>query len=463
MSTKQLFWLTVFFVLGRLAIVHTASAQSWTPQYTVPSLGLSIWCVKAVDESTVWAGGLQGLYLRTTDGGQNWTSGAVPGAEFENFYSVAAIDQNTAYFVASHASFPITDARIYKTTDGGQTWTLQYQNTKPGAYFNSIAFWDKHNGIAFSDPVDGSFLVVTTSNGGATWEEVPAANLPPPLPIEYGGFSDGGGTALAVEGTSNAWFGTALGEPVRIFRTTDKGRTWTVANTPLSTNRPYWGISTIVFKDSLNGFAGCGGITNDSNNLAQTTDGGKSWSLVTTYQHRSPSTLVYVPKTSNLSLAVTAKDGSIYTLDGGITWRLISSDLYLGLTFASPTAGWATGWAAGVSRIMKFNGNLATAVAERPSNSQPQTFDLLQNYPNPFNPETRIKFQVPSVSWVRLEVINVTGQHIATLLEGKRPAGEYEITWDGRNDAGQLVPSGVYLLKMQAGKFIQTRKMVLTR
>ncbi|MCI0696879.1 T9SS type A sorting domain-containing protein [candidate division KSB1 bacterium] len=119
---------------------------------------------------------------------------------------------------------------------------------------------------------------------------------------------------------------------------------------------------------------------------------------------------------------------------------------------------------------MKFNGNLATAVAERPSNSQPQTFDLLQNYPNPFSargtfgyPETRIKFQVPSVSWVQLEVLNLMGQHVTTLMQGKRPAGEYEITWDGRNDSGQPAPSGIYLLKMQAGKFSQTRKMVLAR
>jgi len=467
MRAKKLFWPAVLFGFGSLAIVHTASGQSWTPQYTVPSEShAGIFCVKAVDESTVWAGAGRGVYLRATDGGQNWTSGLVPGAELEDFYSIAAIDQNTAYFVSSHAAFPAPDARIYKTTNGGQNWTLQYQNTEPGAYFNSIAFWDKDNGIAFSDPVGGSFLIVTTSNGGATWERIPAANIPPPFPNEYGGFSDGGGTALAVEGTSNAWFGTSLGEPVRVFRTTDKGRTWTVANTPLATTRPFWGIATIAFKDSLNGFAGGGSdfTLGTANNLIQTTDGGRTWTVVTSYAHRGLSTLVYVPNMNNLGLCATAKDGSIFSPDGGATWNRIDQDSsYSALTFVSPTVGWAAGWASGTSMIVKFNGNLATAVAERPTNKQPQGFDLAQNYPNPFNPETRIKFQLPSVSWVRLEVINLMGQHVATLLEGKRPAGEYEITWDGRNDFGQSVSSGIYLLKMQAGKFSQTRKMVLTR
>lgn len=112
--------------------------------------------------------------------------------------------------------------------------------------------------------------------------------------------------------------------------------------------------------------------------------------------------------------------------------------------------------------IVKFNGDLSTAVAEQPS-QQPRVFDLTQNYPNPFNPETRIKFQVPSTSVVHLEVLNLMNQHIATLFEGKRPAGGYEITWDGRNESGQPVPSGIYLLVMKAGAFTRTRKMIQAR
>jgi hypothetical protein len=103
-----------------------------------------------------------------------------------------------------------------------------------------------------------------------------------------------------------------------------------------------------------------------------------------------------------------------------------------------------------------------TAVKESVA-EEPSSFELAQNYPNPFNPGTRIKFHVPATSMVHLEVFNITGQHIATLLEEKRAGGEHELVWDGRNDLGQPVPSGVYLLSIRAGEFAQTRKMVLAR
>jgi hypothetical protein len=167
-----------------------------------------------------------------------------------------------------------------------------------------------------------------------------------------------------------------------------------------------------------------------------------------------------VPKTAGFVLVATTRNGSGYSQDGGTTWQYISSARYVALSFAGPTTGWASSPPAGT--IVKFNGNLATAV-DTPQSTTPQIFILMQNYPNPFNPETRIKFQVPATGWIELEVFNMIGQHVATLLQGKRAAGEYELIWDGRNDLGQLVPSGIYLLSLRAGKLTQTRKMVLAR
>lgn len=448
----------VLLGFGALAAVNnTASAQSWTTQY---SGGRNVLGIKAVDENVVWAGATAGGFFRTTNGGTNWMSGVVPGATVVNFYSVAPIDQNTAYLAGWNIA---GDGRIYKTTDGGQTWTQQYRNIKPGAAFFGIAFWDKENGIAFSDPVEGSFLIVTTANGGTTWEEVPKANIPPPLTGELGG-TRYNGAAMAVEGTSNAWFGTSFASPDRIFRTRDKGRTWTVANTPFPTGGSLgWGIRSIAFIDSLNGYAVGGLINTDFSgvgNLGRTTDGGNNWNVITSATALFPYTVVFVPGMGDSGLVVTG-GGSHYSQDGGTTWKKIDSGGYVGVTFASPTAGWATRGEF-ESRILKFNGNLATAVAERESGA-PQAFELAQNYPNPFNPGTHIKFHVPAASWVHLEVFNITGQHIATLLEEKRAAGEHELAWDGRNDLGQPVPSGIYLLSIRAGEFTQTRKMMLTR
>jgi photosystem II stability/assembly factor-like uncharacterized protein len=457
---RNSFWRAVLLGFGALvAVCNIASGQSWVTQY---SGGRNVLGIKAVNENFVWAGATSCAFFRTTDG-NTWKDRVVTGATGVDFYSVAPIDQDTAY-LAGRASSGASDGRIYKTTDGGQNWTQQYRNTKTGAAFFGIAFWDRDNGIAFSDPVEGGFLIVTTANGGTTWEEVPKANIPPPLAGELGGLRYNG-AAMALEGTSNAWFGTSYASPDRIFRTRDKGRTWTVANTPFPTGGSLgWGVRRIAFIDSLNGYAVGGLINTDfsgAGNLGRTTDGGNNWNVVTSATALLPYNVVYVPGMGDSGLVVTGGSGSYYSQDGGTTWKKIDSGLYVGVTFASPTAGWATG---GLyeSRILKFNGNLATAVAERESGA-PQAFELAQNYPNPFNPGTHIKFHVPATSSVRLEVFNITGQHIATLLEEKRAAGEHELSWDGRNDLGQPVPSGVYLLSIRAGEFTQARKMLLTR
>lgn len=235
---------------------------------------------------------------------------------------------------------------------------------------------------------------------------------------------------MAVAGAGNAWFGTTYARPVRVFMTRDKGRTWTVANTPLPTSGSLWGVSTVAFIDSLNGYVG--GVGGSGvRNLMRTSDGGKTWNVVTSYPEQSPISIVYVPKMGHLGLVVNALNGSFYSQDGGATWKKISGahDHYEGLTFASPTAGWATGGNAN-SVIAKFNGNLSTAVAERQSDI-PQVFELAQNYPNPFNPETSIKYQLPRPSHVKLVIYNLVGQSIRTLVDARQSAGRFQINWDG--------------------------------
>ena len=93
----------------------------------------------------------------------------------------------------------------------------------------------------------------------------------------------------------------------------------------------------------------------------------------------------------------------------------------------------------------------------------PQAFALHQNYPNPFNPETTIRFDLPQAGPVSLNIYNVTGQLVRELTDGQRQAGTYEIRWNGRNEQGHLVPSGIYFCHMKAGKFTETRKMALIK
>lgn len=93
----------------------------------------------------------------------------------------------------------------------------------------------------------------------------------------------------------------------------------------------------------------------------------------------------------------------------------------------------------------------------------PYRFDLSQNYPNPFNPVTTIKYSLPQRSYVTIEVFNVLGQKVRTLVDREESAGSYSITWDGTGSSGQTVSTGVYLYRFQAGEHVETKKMLLLK
>ncbi|RMD62641.1 T9SS C-terminal target domain-containing protein, partial [Candidatus Parcubacteria bacterium] len=108
--------------------------------------------------------------------------------------------------------------------------------------------------------------------------------------------------------------------------------------------------------------------------------------------------------------------------------------------------------------------DLATVVRVREQPSAiPETFSLEQNYPNPFNPTTVIPYRLASGSQVELTVYNALGQRIKTLLRQKQAAGAYQLTWDGTDDRGRKVASGVYLYRLKAGEFVDVKKMILMR
>ena len=93
----------------------------------------------------------------------------------------------------------------------------------------------------------------------------------------------------------------------------------------------------------------------------------------------------------------------------------------------------------------------------------PKTFALGHNYPNPFNPETTIKYQLPKSTEVKLEVYNILGQRIATLMDEKQQAGYYSVKWGGRNDLGKNVGTGIYIYRLESKEFVKARKLALLR
>ena len=93
----------------------------------------------------------------------------------------------------------------------------------------------------------------------------------------------------------------------------------------------------------------------------------------------------------------------------------------------------------------------------------PHNFKLLGNYPNPFNPITVVVFEIPKQSYISLNVFNTRGQHVKSLVSGVLYPGLHRISWDGTNDSGLTVGSGVYFYELRSPQFRETAKMVLLR
>ncbi|MCG3120761.1 MAG: hypothetical protein ALAOOOJD_03601 [bacterium] len=93
----------------------------------------------------------------------------------------------------------------------------------------------------------------------------------------------------------------------------------------------------------------------------------------------------------------------------------------------------------------------------------PEKFELSQNYPNPFNPTTQIRYQLPQAVKVSLAIYNMLGQEVRKLVDAQQPAGYHTAIWDGRDNAGRPLPSGVYHYRLQAGSFTMTKKMLLAK
>ncbi len=140
--------------------------------------------------------------------------------------------------------------------------------------------------------------------------------------------------------------------------------------------------------------------------------------------------------------------------DGSTTWPSV---------FNLPTMDWLEG-APTAPLTVETPPDLTqpTSVADRGDNL-PDRFALAQNYPNPFNPETNIQYRVAQASQVEIKVYNLMGQLVRTLVDKQQPSGNYAIQWSGHNDAGRLVSSGVYFVKMKAGNFTKIRKMAFVK
>ena len=329
--------------IGRLAslvlaclVVGAAVQGRWTVQSSGVTARLR--GVSAASDEVVWASGSNNTILRSTDAGATWQVVPAPTTDRLDFRDIDAVGPDVAYILSIGAG-PLS--RIFKTTDAGRTWALQHANTEPQAFFDAMAFTDASRGVAISDSVAGQFYVLLTTDGGAKWTRVPPTAMPPALPNE--GFFAASGTNVTVRG-AHIWMGTGAASRARVLRSSDAGRSWQIADTPLAAG-PSAGIYSVAFRDDQHGVVVGGDYAKEReavDNAAVTSDGGATWTLVRGLSGFR-SVVAHVPGTPATWIAV-GPQGSDRSTDDGRTWAPMDGP---GFDTLSLLPGRARGWAAG--------------------------------------------------------------------------------------------------------------------
>lgn len=325
-----------------LGLGHSAALGQWQPQAIKTDAdfrGLSV-----VSPKVAWVSGTKGTFGRTTDAGKTWVVGTVPDAGTLDFRDVEAFGDATAYLMSAG---PGDGSRIYKTTDGGKSWKLQFKNAEPKAFFDAIAFWDEAHGLAFSDPVDGRFLLIATDDGGKTWNPLPEKSRPKSLPKE-GAFA-ASGTCLVTHGKNDVWFCTGGAKVARLFHSTDRGKSWTVRESPLAAGVDSAGVFSAAFRDRDHGVIVGGDYRQPDATTATaavTGDGGKTWGRI-----EKPLPFRSAVAWAKDRWVAVGTSGSDVSTDDGATWKPLDREKYNAVAFAVTGDGWAVG---PNGRIAKF-------------------------------------------------------------------------------------------------------------
>ncbi len=295
-------------------LLTIAAAPRWTvvPTETTASFR----AVDAGEGKVCWASGSKGTIGRTLDG-KTWTIGKVKGAEDGDFRALAAFGRDSAVALAIGEG---PESRVYRTEDGGTTWTKAWQNPDPNAFYDALAFWDKDHGLMFGDPVGGHIPLLATDDGGRTWSKIDA-DIPFALPGEASFAASG--RSLALSGLSDAWIVTGGGS-ARVFHSTDRGRSWTVAPTPLvplTGSAGLFGILPLGGGDAL-AVGGDYEADDQTGNLLFSRDDGRTWPVVPSFR---PSGLREAAIRLGGGYLLVGPTGTDLSTDGGKTWRAVQN------------------------------------------------------------------------------------------------------------------------------------------
>lgn len=271
-----------------------------------------------VNDDIIWAGGSGGTIVRTTDGAKNWDVFIVNKAY--DFRGIYAFDTQTA--VAMSAGEAQTGAaKIYKTTDGGKNWKIVFETMETGVFLDCLKFKDKKTGYVLGDPIGGKPYMLKTTNGGDSWSRINPTSFPDML-VDEASFAASNSNISLIK--KRVLFSTQS----RVYISGNNGKSWRVSQTPFKQGGTS-GIFGLYFLNKKRGFAVGGDYVDDKSeypNIAQTTDGGNTWSFTETAKPFGLRESVWQAAESEFFAVGTS--GVSKSMDDGQTWQPVSSEPY---------------------------------------------------------------------------------------------------------------------------------------
>jgi photosystem II stability/assembly factor-like uncharacterized protein len=417
-------------------LIPTLYSQDYWIRVPSPTAKWLLEC-QFIDTVNGWACGELGAIIHTSNSGANWVvqNSGISGYTINDIYFTSP---NNGWALSNDYLF--TGTIVLRTTSGGQTWTnSRFPDTTVVIY--TVYFLDSLTGF-----LGGSFpgKIFKTTNGGANWFECnidtaycPYLYLFPKYDFAFlnssTGFACGG--QLDIAGM--------------VWKTTDGGLNW---KTYCVTPEPLYKIKIINAAKIL----ATGGDFEYGMSMAVSWDSGNTWHYDTTglfgvggaLAFRT-STEVWVPLNFAQRWGLNLDSADIYA-----GWHEINapdSTAVYAAQFVSPTFGWAFG---SNGAIMKYN----PSVIGINQNQIPVSSALFQNYPNPFNPSTTISYYVAMASYVKISIYDLLGKQLHVFFEGTKPAGYHKLKFSSYGLA-----SGVYFYKLEAGDFVESKKMVIVK